>query len=65
MDYEEYIKPFELARKLHLSKNIDELIAEVDKMNKKLFGLDEEECNDVFIYKTLLYPPKSKPPTAN
>jgi hypothetical protein len=24
-----------------------------------------EECNDVFIYKTLRYPPKSKPPTAD
>jgi hypothetical protein len=26
---------------------------------------DEEEHNDVYIYKTLQYPPKSTPPTAN
>jgi hypothetical protein len=39
-----------------------------DKLSKKLFLLDEEEVeerNDICIYKTLRYPPKSTPPTAN
>ena len=39
-----------------------------NKLSKKLFLLDEEEVeerNDICIYKTLRYPPKSTPPTTN
>lgn len=44
--------------------------AETKKCLKRCFGIyfyeDElEERNDIHIYKTLRYPPKSTPPTAN
>jgi len=40
----------------------------MEKISKKLFLLDEEKVEehyDVYIYKTLRYPPKSTPPTLN
>jgi len=39
-----------------------------EKLSKKLLFLkedEEEERNDVYIYQTLRYPPKSTPPTPN
>jgi len=35
------------------------------KLCDRFVCLVEKERNDVFIYKTLRYPPKSTPPTAN
>ena len=71
IDYEEYMNNFEVVTELRTPKSIEEILAELDMMNeklsKKLLLLDEEEIeerNDVYIYKTLRYPPKSIPPTA-
>jgi len=39
-----------------------------EKLSKKLLFLkedEEDERNDIYIYKTLRYPPKSTPPTPN
>jgi hypothetical protein len=39
-----------------------------DKLSKKLFLLFKEkveERNDVYLYKTIRYPPKSTPPISN
>jgi hypothetical protein len=38
---------------------------EITKRLMELTGETEEETNDVYIYKTLRYPPGSKLPTAN
>ena len=63
---------FELVTELCTPKSIEEIMAELDKMNdkryKKFLLLDEEkveERNDVYIYQTLRYPPKSTPPPSN
>ena len=62
IDYEEYMNSFEVVSELRTPKSIEEILAELDKMNeklsKKLLLLDEEEIeerNDVYIYKTLRY----------
>jgi hypothetical protein len=61
---------FELVTEFCAPKSMDDIRTELDKMNekysKKLFLFDEveeEERNDVYIYKTLKYPPKSTPRT--
>ena len=63
---------FELVTELRAPKSIEEIMAELDKMNekryKKFLLLDEEkveERNDVYIYQTLRYPLKSTPPPSN
>ena len=70
IDYEDYINSFELVTELRTPKSIEEIRAEIDKMNKELSKKlvlfdeeEEEESNDVYIYKTIKYPPKSTPPT--
>jgi hypothetical protein len=63
---------FELVTELRTPKSTEEIMAELDKMNEKIYKkfllLDEEQAeerNDVYIYNTIKYPPKSTPPTAN
>jgi len=46
-------------------EEIQKVIEESKKKFKDIFIFkEEEERNDVYIYKTLQYPPKSTPPTA-
>ena len=60
--------PWEIAENLRLFKQDYNTKSKI----KKLFNIldiniyeKDEERNDVYIYKTLRYPPKSTPPSAN
>ena len=57
--YEEYCQLYELVTELRAPMTTDELLDELKKLD------EVEERNDVYIYSTLRYPPKSTPPTAN
>ena len=53
-----------------LSEESNDIKPEIKKYLQMRFGIffyeeDTEERNDIYIYKTLRYPPKSTPPTAN
>lgn len=63
---------FELVTELHEPQSLEAIIEELEKISDKKYKkyslLDEEEIeerNDVIIYNTIKYPPKSTPPTAN
>jgi hypothetical protein len=62
--------PWFKAMAMEVPKTFEEIEKELarlsNKFTKKIFSEEEEEeRNDVYIYKTLRYPPKSTPPTAN
>jgi hypothetical protein len=67
-----YYPYFQAMTKEH-PEELDEFMKKLEQFYKKhpykniilTFDIEEEERNDVCIYKTLRYPPKSTPPTAN
>ena len=60
--------PWFKAMANEVPKSFEEIERELERMSKKFIKRifpEEEERNDVYIYKTIKYPPKSTPPTAN
>ena len=66
MNNKETKKNCNLSGELGIAKAF-EYVDEHPDLIKILTSIEEdvEERNDVYIYKTLRYPPKSTPPTAN
>lgn len=68
---ETYLPRFK-ARVKEITNSSEVFLKEIERLSKIYAGKiylspeeEEKERNDVYIYKTLRYPPKSAPPTAN